>query len=319
MAESLNGWLNILKPPGMTSHDVVAWLRRVLGGRKAPKVGHIGTLDPPASGVLPICIGKAARLSRFAQAHEKTYVFEMVLGIETDTLDYAGNITRRAEVAADAAALERLLPAFRGEITQTPPQFSAIHIQGVRAYELARRGETTEIPARHVTIHELRLLRFMPGDPPRALLEMTCSQGTYVRSLCADIGAALDCGAHVGFLARTAVGPFRLEKTWTLEEVEQQGAATALLDLDWPLAHLPSLQLAEDDVQRFCQGSVVEMSAANAPEIKGSVSLEQEYFRIYAVIDNNFLGIARCTNEVVKPEVVVAAPKQQPANSDSSE
>jgi len=291
--QPLDGWLNLLKPPGMTSHDVVAWVRRLLRGIPAVKVGHIGTLDPAAAGVLPLCLGKATRLARFAEDCDKTYLCEIVFGIETDTLDSEGRIVKETGIAPSLSEVEAVLPRFRGSIEQKPPKFSAIHIGGSRAYRLAQQGKDFDLPARQVRIHDLRLLDFNDAAPARGLVEVICSKGTYIRSLCAEIGEALGGGAHVGFLLRKGAGPFRLEDARTLEEI-QDDAASALLPLDWPLLHLPEVRLSPEQARRFCQGSVVEETGVK----------EEEFFRVYGEC---LIGIGRREVSLLKPEVVLSA------------
>ena len=290
-----DGWLNILKPPGMTSHDVVAAVRRL--APKGTKVGHIGTLDPDASGVLPLCLGKATRLSRFTQGHEKTYLFEAVFGIETDTLDAGGEITRTSSVNIAAEDVEAVLPRFIGVIEQRPPKFSAVHYAGRRAYRLAQQGEEFTLPARTVTIHALRLLDFRREAQPAARFEVICSSGTYIRSLCADLGSALGCGAHVALLVRKAVGPFRLEQARTLEELQQGDISQALLPLDWPLEHLPAVALSPEQAWRFCAGTALE----------GIALAEPKYFRVYIQEEGALIGIGNKEDTLLKPEVVISS------------
>jgi tRNA pseudouridine55 synthase len=211
---SLHGFLNLHKPPGPTSQQVVAQIRRVV----ASKVGHCGTLDPPAAGVLPLCLGAATRLSDFLHRFPKGYEFQAVFGIDTTTLDAEGEVTaRRPQPSLSRSDLESILPRFRGEVRQIPPAVSAIHYHGRRLYQLARRGEPVDPPPRTVSIHRLRLLSFHPGEFPTGRLEVLCSCGTYIRSLCRDIGEALGCPAHVSHLVRTRVGSFRLEHSISLE------------------------------------------------------------------------------------------------------
>ncbi len=280
----------------MTSHDVVEWARKLLGRGRAGKVGHLGTLDPAAAGVLPLALGKATRLSRFLEETEKTYVFEATFGLETDTLDAEGRVIREGDCEVSLSQLQAALPRFQGAIQQTPPSFSAVHCQGRRAYELARQGQSVTLPSRQVVIHDLALLRFHPGPRPTALLRVTCSKGTYIRSLCADIAAAVGCGAHVSFLLREGVGPFRLEKTWTREEIEEEGLARALLPLDEPLTHLPEVWLEEEQARRFCQGSSIEVGLA-----------AEGCSRVYAQPTREMIGIGRQVDAALQPEVVLAS------------
>jgi tRNA pseudouridine55 synthase len=291
----LQGWLNILKPPGLTSHDVVAWARRLLGGKSAPKIGHTGTLDPAASGVLALCLGKATRLARYVEGQDKCYTFEMTFGRETDTLDAAGKITGETSRLPGPNEVAAALPGFIGEISQTPPAFSAVQVQGVRAYRLARKATPLTIPPRQVTISQLRLLDFTPGKSPAALLQVDCSKGTYIRSLCADIARALGSLAYVSFLCRRRAGKFLLEDSASLEEIQEDGLSKYLLPLDWPLDHLPELWLTEDQAIDFRQGRA--LAAITGEAATG--------YRVYAPPAGSFLGLGRQKGDCLQPEIVV--------------
>ncbi|HEY3368533.1 MAG TPA: tRNA pseudouridine(55) synthase TruB [Symbiobacteriaceae bacterium] len=213
----MDGILNLLKPPGMTSHDVVYAVRRVL---KVKKVGHTGTLDPGVAGVLPICVGRATRLAEFIAGEDKAYRAEITFGVTTDTQDSFGVVT--GEKAADHLTkgdVAYTLTRFQGEIMQMPPMYSAVKTGGKRLYELAREGLEVERATRPVTIHRLQLLDFRPGPRPTAFVDVVCSKGTYIRTLAADIGEALNVGAHMSYLVRTRSGRFRLEDAYTLEEL----------------------------------------------------------------------------------------------------
>jgi len=295
----LNGWLNVLKPPGMTSHDVVVWLRRQLTRLGATKVGHTGTLDPGAAGVMPLCVGKAARLAQFVSDCHKTYVFEITFGIATDTLDADGKVIACTDTKIELAALKEILPEFVGEIEQTPPSFSAVHINGVKAYKLAQQGQEVEIPARKITIYELGLLKYKTQPVQKALLRTVCSKGTYIRTLCADIGARLGSAAHVSFLIREAVGPFRLEEALTLQELQEDFAAP-LLPLDYPLAHLPAVRITPEQAAKFCSGSALE----------GIPRSQQESIRVYVDEKNELIGIGRFDNALLAPAVVLSSAQE---------
>ena len=201
------GFLVVDKPSGMTSHDVVDAARRWLGTRR---IGHLGTLDPQATGVLPLAVREATKLISFIEKEEKRYLGGVRLGVETDTLDAQGEVSREHEgPLPDREAFEAALGAFRGPIQQVPPMFSAVKKNGVPLHRLARRGEEVEREPKSVTIHRLDLASFEDG---LARLEVDCSVGTYVRVLAADIGAALGCGAHLESLRRVQSGPFGLEQ-----------------------------------------------------------------------------------------------------------
>ena len=233
-----HGFLNIAKPPACTSHDVVNAIRRLLGQRR---VGHAGTLDPLACGVLVIGVGHGTRLIEYLADTRKTYRARILFGRTTTTDDSAGDLLRERPVNVDAAAVGAALEQFSGTIAQVPPAYAAVHVQGTRAYVRARRGEAVTLTPRHVTIFGLELLELRL---PRLSLEVECSTGTYVRALARDLGEALGCGAHLEALTRTHVGPFALEEAVPLhalaDRAADQGWDTVMLPLDWPLRHWPA-------------------------------------------------------------------------------
>ena len=242
MTPPSHGVLNLLKPPGMTSHDAVAWARRVL---KTKRVGHTGTLDPAASGVLPICVGAATRLVGHLQRGTKRYLAEATFGHETDTLDAVGETVRCRDASGlSEPALQRVLEEFRGAIEQQPPMHSAIKVGGRRLYEIAREGGSVEVASRAVVISALHLRRFWPGERPRALLDVECSSGTYIRSLVRDIGRAAGSAATMTFLTRTRNGGFDLSDALTVAEFE---AAPRLLSLEQVLRELAGEPHVDDE------------------------------------------------------------------------
>jgi tRNA pseudouridine55 synthase len=256
----LDGFLVIDKPQGCTSHDVVAKLRRALGPpRSAPRVGHAGTLDPLATGVLVVCLGAATRLSEWATADEKRYFAEVRLGVETDSFDADGAVVAERPVAVTPEQVEAALAGLRGTIEQVPPSHSAIKVGGRKLYELARRGRAVEVPSRTVTVHELRLLEL---DPPRLRLEVRCSKGTYVRSLAHDLGRRLGCGAHLSGLRRTASGGFTLAQAHRLEDAVAALRAGRGAELTLPLesAILDFVRIDLDDAAaaRLRRGQPIE-------------------------------------------------------------
>jgi tRNA pseudouridine55 synthase len=253
----MNGILNLDKPTGWTSHDVVGFVRRRLGVRR---VGHAGTLDPFATGVLLVCVGQATRVAEYLAASTKTYLAIAELGISTDTYDRDGTITARAPVPPlGVGDLVEALTGFEGELEQVPPAFSAIKQGGVPAYRRARRGEEVIIPARRVRIHAIRLLDW---QPPHATFEVACDPGTYIRSIAHDLGQALGCGAILTELTRTRSGAFRVEDAITpdlLAEAAAHGqAAVHLHPLQDALRDLTPVPVAPSDVQRLAQGQAVE-------------------------------------------------------------
>lgn len=212
------GVLVVDKPAGMTSHDVVAVIRRAARQRR---VGHTGTLDPGATGVLVLCLGRATRLVQYLQAGEKTYAAEVTFGMVTTTQDLSGEVIEEHDAAGlDEAAVRDALDGFRGDIEQVPPMVSALKVDGERLHEKARRGEVVEREPRSVTIHELRLESFAPGERATAGLTVTCSSGTYVRTLAHDLGRTLGVGAALAGLRRTANGPFTLVDAVPLGDLE---------------------------------------------------------------------------------------------------
>ncbi len=241
----MDGVLNVLKPTGMTSHDVVDAVRRLVGQRR---VGHTGTLDPGAAGVLVLVLGRATRIAEFLSEADKAYRFEVTFGVATATGDAFGEITSTEDASGlSEEQLADLLPQFLGEIEQLPPMTSAIKVGGVPLYRRAHRGETVAVQPRRVRISRLRLLRFWPGARPRALLEVECGKGTYVRALARDIGEMAGVGAHASFMLRLRAGRFTLGSSRTLEELSGLQAegrlGEALLSMDDALADLPAVQL----------------------------------------------------------------------------
>ena len=241
----LCGFLNVLKPPGMSSAQVVGYVRRLLDGAK---VGHAGTLDPEAAGVLPLMVGKAARLFGYLQDKEKEYVAEAAFGVATDTQDAQVAPVETGENWPDREEIASALERFTGTILQTPPMYSAIKQGGRRLYELARSGREAQVSAREVTVYALNLRSLTPRHG--ALLHIRCSGGFYVRTLCHDLGQALGCPAHMRFLLRTRSGPFTLETAATLEELASRAQAgtlsRCLLPLEVALDGMPMADVPED-------------------------------------------------------------------------
>lgn len=256
----MNGLLLIDKSQGMTSHDVVARARRLIGIRA---IGHAGTLDPFATGLLILCIGHATRLSEYLTGETKTYHARMRLGERTNTDDIDGEVVERREVSVTQADLERARVAFSGDIMQAPPQYSAIQIGGQRAYKLARQGETVDIPARPVTIKALDLSPVSEGEFTDVEMRVTCTSGTYVRSLARDIGEMLGCGAHLTALCREQSGDFTLTQALTLDALQDAGNdwPRHALPMDRAVMHLDAAHLDEAESARFVSGQFVSASA----------------------------------------------------------
>jgi tRNA pseudouridine55 synthase len=248
------------KPEGPTSHDVVAAARRALG---MPRVGHTGTLDPFASGLLLLVVGPATRLSTFLTGMDKSYRAEVRLGVTTDTLDREGVVVAESEgwESLDEAALESALERLRGPLLQRPPAYSAKKVAGEAAHRKARRGEPVRLEPVRVTVHELRLDRL---DPPRVELAVRCSSGTYVRALARDLGEALGVGGHLTALRRTAVGPFRVEDAVPPEALADELASGALRTPEAALeaAGVALVEVEPAAVERLARGQTVDAPAA---------------------------------------------------------
>ena len=266
---AISGVLVVDKPVGMTSHDVVQAIRTGTGLRRA---GHTGTLDPRASGVLVILVGPAVRLSEFVSASDKRYQAIIRLGSTTDTFDADGKLTEsNRPVNVTEAQFEKALSAFVGEIEQTPPPYSAVKVQGRKAYELAREGEEVELAPRKITVYHLEILEWAP---PEAVIDVHCSSGTYVRSLANDLGAALGCGAYLVGLRRTKSGRFSLREATPLRKLQEAFQAgnwyQYLIPAAEALAEWPSVELNPDDVENVRHGHRVRATpGAKAGMVRG--------------------------------------------------
>lgn len=261
-----NGIVIIDKPSGWTSHDVIAKLRGIL---REKRIGHAGTLDPMATGVLPVFVGQATRAVQFAENGQKEYIGELRLGCSTNTQDITGEVLEETPVTVTTADLEAVLPQFTGDIQQIPPMFSAVKIKGKKLYELARKGKTVERKPRPVTIFKLELLEQTAEHT--YCLRILCSKGTYIRTLCHDIGAALGCGGCLASLRRTMASGFTLEQAVTLEDVQEQGESL-LLPTDQYFARYPSYALTTERDEFRCRNG-------NALTARG---LSDGTYRIYS-------------------------------------
>lgn len=303
-----DGILNLNKPHGPTSHDVVDRVRALIGIRR---VGHAGTLDPLATGVLLVCVGRATRVAEYLMAGQKVYRARVCLGITTDTYDAEGQVVAEAPVKANCAQVEAALAQFRGPITQMPPMYSAVKHKGTPLHRLARRGvevERLSLKARQVEIFRLELTAW---EPPECTLEVTCSPGTYVRALAHDLGQALDCGAHITGLARLASGDFYLEDATTLEELAQAAAEGCWPDLLYPmdaaLARFPALHLDADAARRLCSGQMVEARGCEAGGEDDAECLGRAYGP-----DGTFLALVACdpATGLWRPRKVFRSPER---------
>ncbi|ACK51224.1 tRNA pseudouridine synthase B [Methylocella silvestris BL2] len=257
--QDVDGWVVLDKPVGMTSTHAVSRLKRIFNAKKA---GHAGTLDPLASGILPIAFGEATKTVPFVQDGEKAYRFTVRFGAETDTDDSDGSIVAQSELRPAPADILALLPNFIGVIEQTPPSFSAIKINGERAYDLARDGETPQLAARPVTIHALDLIS---ASPDEAVFEARCGKGTYVRAIARDLGRLLGCLGHVTTLRRTRVGPFLEADSIRMSDLEEGGSAPVMRRVEAGLGELHRVIVDRDAAARLRRGQSILLRGADAP------------------------------------------------------
>lgn len=275
----MNGIINLLKPPGMTSSGAVVFLRRLLGEKK---VGHTGTLDPGAAGVLPICLGRATRLSEYIMNHEKTYIAEVVFGVATDTLDSYGKITEQRECRVTKEQLEQAIPQFLGEIMQVPPLYSAVKIGGKKSYELARKGVAVQKPPRPVHIYALDIGG--QGGENRFLLKIRCSKGTYIRTLAYDIGCAMGVPACLAFLMREKTGGYQAEDSYTIDEIKDMAGRG-------DLSFIQSPESAVMDMEEVREGKEARFALEHGQAVKSDFLPKGELFRIYC--EDEFFGLGR--------------------------
>jgi tRNA pseudouridine55 synthase len=307
---SMFGFLNIQKPVGPTSHDIVARVRGLFP--RKTKVGHAGTLDPFASGVLVVCVGPATRLASYIQRQPKRYTAQITLGATSSTDDVTGEV-RSAEFAvrSEEEDVRNVLARFVGEIQQVPPAHSAVHVNGRRAYQLVREGQTVKLAPRRVRIHDIQLLRY---DWPVVEIDVQCGSGTYIRSLARDVGEALGVGGYCSALARTTVGPFTLETSVTPEDVDlSRDLLPPTTGLD-----LPTVQLDEEQVTRIRHGKAVILppssffnNAERQAEIGiglpfgvvGTIHSNPQTADDVALLDSsgNLLGIAKPQDQHLQP------------------
>ena len=278
----MDGFLVLNKPLGKTSSDCVVFVRKRLP--RGTAIGHGGTLDPMASGVLPVCVGAATRLFDYIIDKQKTYVAELQLGVVTDTQDATGAVVETRSVNVTEADVRAALPRFIGEIWQRPPMYSAIKRGGKRLYELARRGESVEVAPRACRVDDVRLTASLGNG--RYRLEVDCGKGVYIRTLCHDIGAYLGCGGHMATLARTRAGVFTLENALTLEEVDALGAEglkARLLPMDAAISHLPAVRAEARHRAAVRNGMPLRPEWLNAP------APQADALRVY--VGGEFAGI----------------------------
>lgn len=296
----MNGIINVLKPAGMTSFDVVGYLRKITGQKK---IGHTGTLDPSAVGVLPICLGNATRAIEFMIDKDKVYRAELTLGIATDTQDSSGKAVFLGAVRAGNEGIIDVVNSFKGEIDQLPPMYSAIKIGGKKLYELARHGETIERQPRKVNIFDINTVKIWDEKiafsqdecyeeyyVKKVLFDVHCSKGTYIRTLCNDIGERLGCGGHMSFLVRVRAGKYSLKRAMTLEEIKEfsdnNTLEQRLIPVESVFEDYSSITLKDEDLLKYNNGITIKI-----------ISDSQDKMSINRVYDihGNFIGVGEIT------------------------
>lgn len=305
-----NGILNINKPEGWTSQDVVAKLRGRLHIRR---VGHTGTLDPMATGVLPVCFGKATRIIEYYDDDFKTYEAEMKLGMVTDTLDITGTVLETKPVDVSEEDVIQTIDSFRGWITQIPPKYSALKVNGKPLYKYAREGVEVEIKSRKIYVEDIQPVEVNLGEN-RILFRVTCSKGTYIRTICDDIGKKLGCGGTMTSLQRTQSGCFRVEDARTLPEILEmtdEELERCVIPMDETLVHLGRIELKSmESVPFYYNGREIDTGYVNVlaspavPEAMQEESRLGDKYRVYD-LEGKFLGISSLRENTLYPEKVI--------------
>ncbi|TCT15048.1 tRNA pseudouridine55 synthase [Natranaerovirga pectinivora] len=292
----INGIINVYKEKGYTSHDVVAKLRRILNQRK---IGHTGTLDPEAEGVLPICLGKGTKVSGLLTDTDKVYEAVLKLGITTDTQDHTGRILEEKAIEVTQEQIEEVIKSFIGEYHQIPPMYSALKVKGKKLYELAREGIEIERKSRTIFIHYINVLDIKPSE---IKMVVKCSKGTYIRTLCHDIGQKLGCGGHMMALKRTEVGIFNVDQSITLDQIDILMSNNELEDYIYPVQDLfkeyNSTIVKEDQYKYLYNGNKLDIHKLNL-----TITMEpDEIIRVYDE-NNQFIGLYQyiVDEKVLKP------------------
>ncbi|MBU5301650.1 tRNA pseudouridine(55) synthase TruB [Clostridium sporogenes] len=274
----MDGVINVLKPKGITSFDVVRDIRKIA---KIKKVGHTGTLDPLASGVLPVCIGKATKIVDYIMEGTKTYRVEMKLGTTTDTYDREGTVLEEKEVSVSPEEVEKAIEKYKGDIEQVPPMYSALKINGQKLYDLARKGIEVEREARKIQIHDICILSI---DLPYIIFDVKCSKGTYIRSLCFDIGNDLGSGAVMWNLERLEASPFNIKEAIKLEDLNEENIKQFITPIDEALKDYEKLYL-DKKFEKLVLNGVILKDRRVLDNIE-----ENKLYRTY-IEDNNFIGL----------------------------
>jgi len=303
----MNGFLNFIKPPGMTSHDAVVWFRKLSGERKT---GHLGTLDPMATGVLPLALGSSRKLTEYLIEKDKEYEAEFAFGIATDTGDVTGEVVSRNDCSSlTKEQVLAALPSLTGEISQVPPMFSAVRVSGRRLYELARRGEAVQPKPRKVMVYEFSLLKWREGLRPRATFHLRVGKGTYVRALAQSLGELVGTGAVVSRLERTRAGPFRIKDGYSPEklvELKRLGKLEeALLPPTKCLSEFPAYPVGPDVVQAVRNGAPLDASVI--PGAVRSVLSRPDRAGMFFLVDQKgeVLALMRLEKDRIRYEKVL--------------
>ena len=300
----MNGIINVLKPPGMTSHDVVSFMRKVLNIKK---IGHTGTLDPEAAGVLPICIGKATKVAQYLTDKQKRYRANIKFGTVTDTCDGYGSILKQSgPVSIGRAELEEALKDFEGTISQRPPIYSALKVNGKKLYEYAREGKEVRIEERPVEIYEIELVDMLSED--EAIIDVHCSKGTYIRTLCYDIGEALGCGAYMSQLVRLESSPFTIEQANTLEEIKtaasEKSICCMLQSVEILFSQYKAVVIKESALESIMNGNPLFEQG-----VQNGFRLLAENDDVSICSEEGFLGIGTVMADPVKERLYIKIKK----------
>lgn len=278
----MDGVINFFKPKGMTSHDAVSFLRRTL---KTKRIGHTGTLDPDASGVLPLCIERGTRIAEYLLDIDKEYIGELTLGIQTDTQDQSGKIISSSDKVVSEEEIIEVMSKYRGNISQLPPMYSALKHNGKKLYELAREGIVVEREPRNITIYDQQILNI--EDNKKILFYTSCSKGTYIRTLCDDIGTELGTYGYMSFLLRVGVGNFKIENAYSMEYIESlspEEIRKIITPMDEALNHFKELIVPENLYSKLVNGVIL-------PIVDNSEYGSNDLFRVYC--RDEFIGIGR--------------------------
>ncbi len=281
----MKGIINVLKPPGMTSHDTVHFIRKNL---KIKKVGHTGTLDPNAAGVLPICIGKATKISQYLINKDKSYRVELTLGKQTDTQDKYGKIVNKSNNKTNKDQIIKVMNSFIGESYQTPPMYSALKHKGKKLYEIARKGKTINRKKRKISIYDINIVRVK--DNKYILFDVSCSKGTYIRTLCNDIGIKLNVYGYMSFLLRTKVGVFNLKDSLMLEQIANMYKngliGNIIKPIDYPLVDYNNITVKNSNYKKITNGVKIPI---NQTDLDYNIDNTDDKYKIYC--KGKFIGM----------------------------